>query len=157
MPLIPQTINNRQVLYINSDLTDLWNLQLKNWVLFLIEDNPDNAVLWPLANLCIEKDLLYMAAVGKAGSDVDDLFDMAMVMRKEKGERLPAWYISEEDVLMTTWHSDFNEGFWFITNVANYENHTIDKVLVINLTKEDYLPKVAKLSADINDGWLPPD
>ena len=98
-----------------------------------------------------------MAATGKAASKVDDLFDQVMVTREIQGERLPSWYVSDDDVLMTSWHHDYKEGFWFITSVAAYEDHRIDKVLVANLTKEDYLSRTLKLSSDIKNGWLPPN
>ena len=69
--------------------------------------------------------------------------------------KLPSWYLSEEDVLMTVWDSDFHEGFWFITSVATYEDWPIETVLVANLTDKNYLPKIQELAKQINGGWLP--
>ena len=159
MTLIPEVINDRQIIYIDikEDLSELFGLDLRDWALFVIGDEADNNLLLPFANLCIEKNVLYMAATGKAASRIDDLFDQVMVTRAIQGDKLPTWYVSEDDVLLTSWHKDYKEGFYFITSVAAYEGRQIDKVLVANLTKEDFLPRIRKLSSDIKGGWIPPD
>jgi hypothetical protein len=159
MILIPDNINSRKILYqdIKDDLQELASLNLENWVLFVIEDRKDNPILWSFAQLCIDKELLYMAAVGDACSQIDDLFDWAMLSRQQEGRNLPSWWLSDEDVLMTTWHHDFNEGFWYITSVACYEDWPIDTVLVANLTPINYLPVIKDLAKKIKTGWLPSD
>ena len=55
----------------------------------------------------------------------------------------------------TVWDHDFDEGFWFITSVATYEDWPIETVLVANLTKKNYVPKIQELAKQINSGWLP--
>jgi len=153
------TINNRQILYLDvEDNVDEFALMpLKNWILFIIEDDDRNPILYSFADLCIDKEVLYVCATGKACSEVDDLFDMIMVMREIEGQKLPSWFKTDEDVLMTSWHHDFNEGFWFATTLASYENFTIDSVLAANLTKQNYLPQIQDLVRKINEGWLPSD
>jgi hypothetical protein len=126
-------------------------------VLFVIEDNIHNPVLAQFADLCIDKYVLYVCAAGKACSEVDDLFDFKMVDREQAGGKLPSWYQSDDDVLMTSWHHDFDEGFWFALTTANYENLPIEKVVVENLTSDSYLPKIQRLTEKIAEGWLPPD
>ena len=149
MTLIPDTVNNRQILYleIKDDLQELQEIDLQNWVLFVIEDDAENPILSSFAELCIDKELLYMTAVGKACSKIDDLFDEAMVAREAEGGEMPSWMIFHDDVLMTSWDENFNEGFWFIT--------TIDTVVVANMTSTNYLPIIEDLSKKISNGWLP--
>ena len=71
--------------------------------------------------------------------------------------KLPSWYQSDDDVLMTSWHHDFEEGFWFALTTANYENLPIETVVVANLTEDVYLPTIQRLTQKIAEGWLPPD
>lgn len=152
-------INNRQILYldIGNDLDEFSAAQLTNWVVFVICDDITNPLLTPFASNCIDKDVLYMYAAGKVCSEIDDLFDWEMVMRKLEGGKLPGWHKTDEDVLMTSWHHNFDEGFWFVATVTEYDDYLIDTVLVANFTGENYLPKIEQLTRQINEGWLPPD
>lgn len=72
-------------------------------------------------------------------------------------EKLPTWHQSDDDVLMTSWHRDFEEGFWFALTTANYGNLPIETVVVANMTGNNYLPTIQRLTKQIADGWLPPD
>ena len=157
MTLLPKTINNRIILYldIEDDLQELEGLDLKNWVLFVIEDNIKNPILSRFADLCIDKNVLYVCAAGKACSEIDDLFDFTMVDREQAGGKFPTWYHSDDDVLMTTWHHDFEEGFWFAATTANYEDLPIGTVVVVNLTGNNYLTIIQSLTKRIIEGWLP--
>jgi hypothetical protein len=157
MQLLKNIINDRRLFYtvVGDDLNDLKSTELANWALLVIEDNAANPVLWEFAHVCVGKDLLYMMAAGKDGSRVDDLFDEVVLDREEKGLKLPVWMVSEDDVLMTTWEEDIAEAIWFITNSAYYDDHVIDKVLIANMTKTDYLPIIEELTEKIAGGWIP--
>ncbi|RYE57831.1 MAG: hypothetical protein EOP48_04935 [Sphingobacteriales bacterium] len=159
MTTIPETIKDRKVIYVDiqQELQEFEAADLMNWVLFVIEDNIHNPILGQFADLCIEKDVLYVCAAGKACSEVDDLFDFKMVEREQAGGKLPSWYQPDDDVLMTSWHHDFDEGFWFALTTANYENLPIETVVVANLTRGSYLPTIQRLTEKIAEGWLPPD
>lgn len=158
MHLIPQAINNRKIFYTNikDNLQELENLSLKNWVILVIEDDILNPLLTLFADLCIDKSVLYMMATGKACSEVDDLFDEQFVSRELKGIKLPFWYTSDDDVLMTAWDYSLEEAFWFITTTANYEDYKIENVVVANFTFVDYLNQIEHLTNKIINGWLPP-
>jgi hypothetical protein len=155
MPLITfsEKVDERTICYldIEQDLSELKAADLKNWGLFVIEDNFRNPILHEFADICIDKDVLYMCAAGKACSQIDDLFDLTMVIRELEGGKMPSWYLSKEDVLMTTWHYDFEEGFWFVAHTACYENFEIDKVLVVNLTKDNYYTVIQNLIDKFNN------
>ncbi len=152
MTILLNEINNRKILYlqIRDNLDELKTINLTNWVVFVIEDNINNPILEPFANLCIDKNILYMHATGKACSEIDDLFDCVMILRKEKGAKPPQWMISEDDVLMTSWDYNFEDAFWFITMAVNYEDFKIDTVLVVNLTDNDLLEKLQNLAKKIS-------
>jgi hypothetical protein len=135
---------------VEDNLSELESFNLKNWVVLVIENNIANPILEPFANLCIDKNVLYMHATGKDCSEVDDLFDILMILREEKGAKPPHWMTSENDVLMTSWDYNFEKAFWFITMAANYENYKIDTVLVANLTNHDYLEELQILAKKIS-------
>ena len=132
-------------------------MQLKNWILFVIEDNSLNPILSEFAEICIDKNVLYVCTSGKAAKQVNELFDMKMVMREIDHKPMPTWYKTEDDVLITTWHHNLDEGFWFCTSVASYKEQLIEKVIVANLSSKDYLPRIENLASRITEGWLPPD
>ena len=142
---------------IQESLEELKAYKLSNWVLFVIGDNIHNPVLGEFAQVCIDKNVLYVCAAGRAGTGMDDLFDMEMVLREIEGRQMPAWYRSKDDILMTSWHHDLDEGFWFCTSLTSYEDHPIDTVLVVNLTAADYLPRIEDLALRIVNGWQPAD
>lgn len=154
---IKGTINDRSIHYldIQDDLTEFEQLELQSWVTLVIADDISHPLLKQFAELSIDMHLLYMAAVGKACSHVDDLFDMVMVERKIEGRKIPDWCHSEEDTLMTTWHHDFSEGFWFLTTIAQYEDHPISTVLIANFTDKSYFDEIQQLTDKIQTGWLP--
>jgi hypothetical protein len=159
MTSLPSSINHRHIFYIDiyENFEEYLTVDVKNWVLFIIEDNPHNPYLLPFAEWCIDKDVLYVCAAGKACSEVDDLFDLAIVTREMDGRQLPSWMNTPEDVLMTTWHHDLEEGFWYATSFATYEEMPIDMVLIANMTQTNYVPIIEELTVRINNGWLPPD
>jgi hypothetical protein len=157
MVLLSEKINNRRIFYfdIKDNLEEFKNSELSNWVVFVIADEINTSILKPFAEMCIDKNVLYMNASGKACSEVDDFFDLTMVLRQEVEGKLPAWMVLEDDVLMTAWDYNIEEGFWFITMAAYYDNHLIDTVLIANLTNDNYLPKIQDLTAKISSGWMP--
>jgi hypothetical protein len=159
MQLIPYKINKRRIFYmdIKDGLQELYTAEPGNWAVLVIEDDISNPVLIPFAELCIDKSVIYMMASGKAFSEVDDLFDQLMVLRRLDGRQLPYWYTSEEDVLMTAWDDNLEEAFWFIVSAAYYEEYSIETVVVANLTSRNYLNEIEELARKISIGWLPLD
>src|SRR4051812_8215957 len=119
-----EKVNNRHVIYYDAhkNLDEFNATELNNWLAFVIADDYKHPLLLPFAETSINKSILYMCATGKAGSQIDDLFDFVMLERTTNNEQMPAWYLTEDDVLMTTWHDDFDEGFWFATTLASYES-----------------------------------
>ena len=156
MLVFPDKVNNREILYSNiaKNKVDFSKTDLKNWVVLVIEDDIKNTSLQAFENFCIEKNVLYMHATGKACCEVDDLFDWISIQRQEQG-KFPSWMIADKDVLMTSWDYNLEEAFWFITTAANYDNHVIGTVLVANMTSTSYTSLIQELITRINSGWLP--
>jgi hypothetical protein len=159
MNQLVERINSRQILYlkVSDDLSELMEADLEHWVLFVICDDPKLPILESFVETCINKGVLYMCAAGAAGSEMDDRFDMNLVMREIKGRPMPEWYTGEDDVLLTTWHEELEEGFWFATTVAVHDQFAIKTVLVVNLTGDNMLPTIKELTRKISREWLPPD
>ncbi len=153
------TISDRHILYldIDDDLNEFGQIELHSWVTFIIADDIDHPLLERFAELSIDKNLIYMAATGNACSQVDDLFDNVILRRELNGQQLPDWFKSEDDVLMTTWHHDFAEAFWYLTTAAHYGNIPIHTVFVANFTAVNRFDEIQDLTNKIKAGWLPSD
>jgi hypothetical protein len=151
------TINDREILYIDikDSITEFEQMDLNSWVCYVIADDISHPFLNLFAECSISKNLLYMAATGKACSEVDDLFDMEIVNRKIEGLKMPDWYQCEDDVLLTTWNQSLSEGFWFLTTTARYDDHPIKTVLVANFTEVDFFEEIQFLTNNIRAGWIP--
>jgi hypothetical protein len=159
MNQIHEVINGRHIFFLNAleDAALFVKTDFNNWALLVLANDAMSPILREFAEACINKDVLYVCAAGRAGTQTDDLFDMAIVNREISGMRLPSWYKSADDCLMTTWHEDPKEGLWFITKVANYIGQVIDKVVVADFTGEYTLETIEFMASDIAMGWVPPD
>lgn len=145
-------VNDRQVFYFDkvqySAIVDL--LPKTDWVLFAIADNEQISMLDRLSKFCLDNGVLYICGAGEAASRIDDAFDLEVVDRKIAAEDE-----NYSDVPMTTWHNNFDEGFWFAATLAYHETLLIDTVVCMNLTEKDYQSRIADLISKINGGWLP--
>lgn len=126
-------------------------------MLFAIADRDQLGMLHAFAEKCLELDVLYICGAGEAGSEIDDTFDMVIVDKKLASLTRDLTQGDFEDSPMTTWHQDFDEGFWFSATVAHHEREFIDKLVVANLTANSYEIIVNELISKINSGWLPSD
>lgn len=152
-------INNRAIEYldINDDMSNLTSIVLNNWVLFAIADKEQMPILNKFAEICLDSNVLYVCGAGELASEIDTEFDSAIVNRMIDIGEWPNNSDAFEDTAMTTFHSDFDEGFWFATFVAAHPTIIIERVLVANLTQHDYSNRIIELIEKINFGWLPPD
>ena len=157
MQIVQGTINDRKVLYFDIDdsLNEIERIELESWVTYVIADDVSHPLLNRYAEMAIDKNLLYMSATGKAGSEIDDLFDSLIVQREIEGMKLPMWFRDKDDVLMTTWHDDFEEGYWFITSVAQYEDFPIKSVVVVNFSRISRFGEIQVLTERIRSGQFP--
>ena len=147
-------INDREIFYIDTINNPGWETVLpeSNWSLFAIADDKQISQLDHLAKICLDKNVLYICGAGKASSRIDDAFDIEIVDRK-----IEANDDNYDNTPMTTWHNDFDEGFWFASTVAYHDIILINKLVCINLTDETYRERIVDLINKINNGWLPED
>jgi hypothetical protein len=152
-------INDRNVLYcdIQRSLTEIEEFPTENWLLFAIADKDQLGLLPLFAEKCLDKGVLYICGAGQASSEIDDAFDLVIVERKLASLNRDLTEEDFDDSPMTTWHSDFDEGFWFSVTAACHETEKIQHVIVANLTQQCYESRIKDLINQINSGWLPPD
>lgn len=141
---------------MEGDLSRIQEFPSKNWMLFAIADKDQLAALYSFAEKCLDLGVLYICGAGEACSEIDDAFDMVEVDRKLASLKRDLKQEDFDDSPMTTWHHDFDEGFWFSVTTAYHERELINKVVVANLTDNNYELIIKDLIARINSGWLPP-
>jgi hypothetical protein len=152
-------INNREIFYsdIGNGFSEIESFPPKNWLLFAIADQDQLGRLYSFAEKCLDRGVLYICGAGEACSEIDDAFDSVMVDRKLAGLNRDLTQDDFHDSPMTTWHHDFDEGFWFSVTTAYHEEQLIDKVIVANLTEKNYEFRIKELVEKIQAGWFPPD
>jgi len=153
------SINNRQIFYcdIGNDFNEIESFPSKNWLLFVIADQDQLGRLYSFAEKCLDRGVLYICGAGEACSEIDDAFDFAIVDGKLASLNRDLTQDDFRDSPMTTWHDDFDEGFWFSVTTAYHEEQLIDKVIVANLTEKNYEFRIKELVDKIHAGWLPSD
>lgn len=156
-------IDNKKIYYLSVNKTADWADKLpdKNWLVVPICDNRDTELLDKFAHACLDKNVLYVCAVGQECEWAHDWFDETVLVNRIN-KKLP---ISSPDDFdeepMTTWHNDFDEGLWFAATSAFPSIHNeyvyVDKVVCLDLTDKSYKQRLTDLTLKINSGWLPSD
>ena len=149
--------NNRQVYYLSVVNRANWAglLPSDTWLAIPIADNKDKRLIGEIAHACLENKVTYICSLGKECEWVHDWFDEAILLRRIKlglPISLPDDFEYEP---MTTWHNNFNQGFWFALTSAYDDYIEIDKVVCLDLTKTGYKEQLTNLLSKINKGWLP--
>lgn len=72
-----ENINDRQIIYVDieNNPDELILISLNNWSLLIIADEIENPIISDFSNFCIDNNVQYVSAVGKACSEIDDHFD----------------------------------------------------------------------------------
>ncbi len=148
-------INQREIFYLNHRDNPFWQFSLpeSNWLLFAIVHEEDVSRINEFSEKCLDKKVCYICGTGQAGSTLEDIFDLELLNRniQHKGKELT----DQEEVPLSSWHEDLDEGFWFAATVANHSVLPIHRVICINLSKIDYRNRILNLIKDIHNGWQP--
>jgi len=105
-------IRNRQIQYFGiNDKNWLALLPDKNWLLFLIADDEQIPQFDDILKICLERNVLYVCSTGKAANKIEDIFDEEIGIKTINLR-------SDYEQPVTTSHKNFDEGFWFATNIA---------------------------------------
>ncbi len=155
--------NDRQILYLNvrTDLQWFEKLPLSNWLAFTIADETDKDLLYDMTAKCLDRNVLYTCSVGELASEAEDYFDEEIVWKQVQIEELTGKPQDYETSPMTTFHRNFDEGFWFAIQVAcatSYDKDIpINIVVCIDLTGQGMENYITELLGKIKIGWLPSD
>ncbi|MGB4773837.1 MAG: hypothetical protein WBP45_01575 [Daejeonella sp.] len=150
--------NNRKIFYTSIVTDKDWfgNLPTDNWLAFPIGDTKDVEIYSKLADKCIDNDVLYVCAAGQYCELIHDIFDETIVAKQmEKEDESTRSSNDVEDSPMTTWHTNFSEGFWFAIITAYHELKSIDKIVCIDFTTKGVKNHLINLIDKINSHWLP--
>jgi hypothetical protein len=156
-------LNQRQILYINvrADLSWFDKLPSSNWLAFTIADTSDKDLLNDTTKKCLDKNVLYTCSAGQLSSLTEDYFDEEIVWRQVQIEEKTGKPQDYETSPMTTFHKNFDEGFWFAATVANATAHDkyipIDIVVCIDMTQRGVKKYLIELIDKIKSSWLPSD
>ncbi|GAB5523998.1 MAG: hypothetical protein Roseis2KO_18700 [Roseivirga sp.] len=138
--------NGRKVYYHDMEKpnSSLDFLPYKNWILLLIANHDQKEWIDQLSKDLMNKQVAYVCGCGSGGSYIDDSFDQESLIRA-LGDNYQIEEADYEDMPMTTWHNDLQEGIWFALMVADTDEHFLDTVVCLNITKETYLDSVKKV------------
>jgi hypothetical protein len=146
-------LNEREIVYIKYDLEQPWFKCFPNseWLLFAIAEKDDTNILNEINRHAIDNNVVYVCSVGNKCEFFHDVFDDDIVIRDVENEYLP------QHQIMTTWHQDFDEGFWFALSAAFGDGPEIKKVICLDISNGDFRQQLRELIEKIGTGWLPPD
>lgn len=162
MKLIGQ-INDRQIYYCNIRSAKEWysDIHFKNWIAFTIVDEDDKELITDMAIHCLDNGVCYTCSAGELASISEDYFDGEIVMREVNKEMETGVEQDYESTPMTSYHKNFDEGFWFATTLArqsiNDQYILSTDVVCIDCTKLGVSQYLKGLIKKINSGWLPDD
>ncbi|MBI3501188.1 MAG: hypothetical protein HY063_05280 [Bacteroidetes bacterium] len=148
---------DRQIFYLSTRQTNNWAEQLPtdNWLALTVGHDKDIKLYNELADKCIDKNVLYVCAVGHACELIHDIFDQTVIQKKIAVGDSVASPDDFENSPMTTWHNDFEEGVWFAMTSAFHGTKDIDKIVVIDLTDKSERQRLTELIDKIKSGFIP--
>ncbi len=144
-------INDREIIYLKHDTAKSWfkDFPNKSWLLFAIAGRDEIEIFDEISRRAIDNNVVYVCAAGPNCESFHDTFDEEIVIREVENLYLPNYCI------MTTWHRDFDEGFWFAVSSAFGDDEKINKVICLDITRQNMKPKIVDFIAKIKTGWLP--
>jgi hypothetical protein len=162
MELLGQ-IKERQIFYCNIRSEEKWfdSVDFENWIAFTIADNDDQQFLHDMSARCLDKGVCYSCSAGQLASLTEDYFDEGIVWRQIQENEKTGKPGNYETAPMTTFHNNFNEGFWFAVTNANQIINEVsvisNQVVCIDCTRMKVRRHILNLIHKINNGWLPTD
>ena len=142
------TLNNRELIFITYSTEKNWEKDLpkNNWLCILVDNDRPRQFIDEVISKIIENDVCWVLTVGQSCELLHDLVDEEIVFRQVDIDVL---YLPKHDI-MTTWHTDFDEGVWFGIFAANDEDVQIDKVVILDMTEGKEERRIAKLIDEFN-------
>lgn len=136
-------LNNREIILITYSTDRNWAAELpkSNWLCILVDNDRPRNYMDEVISKIINNDVCYVCTVGQSCELTHDLVDEEIVFRKVDIED---HYLPKHDI-MTTWHTDFDEGIWFAVFAANDEDVSIDKVVILDMTNGQERDRIINL------------
>lgn len=133
-------INDRKYKIIQYSTKENWTNELPNdnWLCIIVSNETERKYLDELNEKIILRNVCYVCTFGKQCEEVHDILDENIGIREVEIENnyLP------NHLIVTTWHHDFEEGFWFAFNAAFNEEKEIDEVIIIDMTNGKEIPRI---------------
>lgn len=141
-------LNNRKLIFLTYSTEKNWenDLPKNNWLCILVDNDRPRQYIDEVISKIIENDVCWVLTVGQSCEMIHDLIDEEIAFRQVDIDNL---YLPKHDI-MTTWHTDFNEGIWFGIFAANEEGLQIDKVVILDMTEGKEGQKIKKLIEEFN-------
>jgi hypothetical protein len=136
-------INNREVLFVEHSSGRNWAEELPdyNWLCILVDDDQPRNIVEAVLSRIIDHNVCYVCAVGQASEMNHDLLDEEIVYRDVDIDKP---YLPKHEII-TTWHTDFEEGIWFAVFATNHSETSIEKIVVLDLTGGRETERIEKL------------
>ncbi len=141
------TINDREIIIVKYTTEQNWikNIPQSNWLCILVDNDKQRNYLDEVISKIINNDVCYVCTVGQSCEKTHALIDEEIVFREVDIEKL---HLPNHHI-MTTWHTDFDEGIWFAIFAAYHEEVSIDKIVVLDMTDGNELNRIDKLLTDL--------
>lgn len=126
------TLNGRKLIPITYSTESNWfkDVPKSNWMCILVDNEQPRNNIDEVISKIINNDVCYVCTVGQSCEKNHDLIDEEIAFREVDADNL---HLPSYDIL-TTWHTDFDEGIWFGIYAAHHDEVMIDKVVVLDMT-----------------------
>jgi hypothetical protein len=137
------TINDREIIVIKYSTETNWikDIPKTNWLCILVDNDRTRNYIDEVVSKLINNDVCYVCTVGQSCEKNHDLIDEEITFREVDIDNL---YLPKHNI-MTTWHTDFEEGVWFAFFAAHHEAVTIDKVVILDMSDGKEIKRIEKL------------
>ena len=148
-------IQHRKIYYLQIRNNRDWKSQLpdRDWIAFTIANKEDEELVASSTRILLENNVSYTCSAGGMARLTEDYIDEEICWMQVNAEEIDA--SKSDEVVVTTSHENFEEGFWFAAMVANKENFDVDKLVCLDYTKRKVRGHIMALIRKLNEGWLP--
>lgn len=137
---------NRRVTYVRYSTETNWQkcLPNNNWLLLLYEDNAKSTYFDEVISRAINNNVGYMCITGSRAEKIHDLFNEEIAYRMAENDFQQSTYHLPNNLIITTWHNDLEEGIDYAINLAEHGNIPIQEVICLDISEGDYFSKELK-------------
>ncbi|MFB9865495.1 DUF7684 family protein [Rufibacter immobilis] len=129
---LEEVINSRKVKLVGYSTEKNWLVHIPNndWLCILVVNDKPRRYIDEVISKIIVKDVGYVCTMGSQAELVHDLVDEEITFRECDIDKL---YLPKHSII-TTWHSDFEDGIWFALFAADSEEFKINEVVILDMT-----------------------